>query len=193
MRKEVFTTGEAAKVCQLSQQTIIRCFDKGDLKGFRVPGSRFRRIPRDNLIAFMKAYDIPLDPLQETCRRVLALCDSPQKRFGLPVDFCKSWICCTDAFSAGIAFAQLRGRCSLIVLDDERCRSPARLLKGLIAMSPEWNHHVVLATRFNANRRQRLHNSICRQLAVHDFQLELVHTKQVTVEFITERMSVDCM
>jgi len=35
--KTVFTTGEAAKICKVSQQTIIRCFDNGQLKGFRVP------------------------------------------------------------------------------------------------------------------------------------------------------------
>ncbi len=42
--KAVFTTGEAAGICRLSQQTIIRCFDSGQLEGFRVPGSKFRRI-----------------------------------------------------------------------------------------------------------------------------------------------------
>jgi excisionase family DNA binding protein len=52
--KTVFTTGEAAKICKVSQQTIIRCFDNGQLKGFRVPGSRFRRIPREALYKFMK-------------------------------------------------------------------------------------------------------------------------------------------
>ena len=31
--KTVFTTGEAAKICKVSQQTIIRCFDSGQLKG----------------------------------------------------------------------------------------------------------------------------------------------------------------
>ena len=36
--KQVFTTGEAAEICKVSQQTIIRCFDSGRLKGFRVPG-----------------------------------------------------------------------------------------------------------------------------------------------------------
>ena len=51
--KKIFTTGEAAEVCKVSQQTIIRCFDSGRLKGFRVPGSRFRRIPRDELLRFM--------------------------------------------------------------------------------------------------------------------------------------------
>ncbi len=40
--KQVLTTGEAAELCRVSQQTIIRCFDSGQLKGLRVPGSRFR-------------------------------------------------------------------------------------------------------------------------------------------------------
>ena len=39
-----------ARVCNVSQQTIIRCFDSGRLQGFKVPGSRFRRIPRAELI-----------------------------------------------------------------------------------------------------------------------------------------------
>ena len=57
--KTVFTTGEAARICKVSQQTIIRCFDNGTLKGFRVPGSRFRRIPREQLFQFMKENGIP--------------------------------------------------------------------------------------------------------------------------------------
>src|ERR1700745_2446208 len=62
--KTVFTTGEAAKVCKVSQQTIIRCFDNGQLKGFRVPGSRFRRIPREALYQFMKDNGIPTEALE---------------------------------------------------------------------------------------------------------------------------------
>ena len=61
--KSLFTTGEAAQICNISQQTIIRCFDSGRLDGFRIPGSRFRRIPRGNLIKFMKDNSIPLDNL----------------------------------------------------------------------------------------------------------------------------------
>ena len=60
--KQVFTTGEAAQVCGVSQQTIIRCFDSGKLHGFRVPGSRFRRIPRGDLLRFMKSNGIPVTP-----------------------------------------------------------------------------------------------------------------------------------
>jgi two-component system, OmpR family, response regulator len=62
--KRIFTTGEAAEVCKVSQQTIIRCFDAGRLGGFRVPGSKFRRIPRADLIRFMKDNEIPTDILE---------------------------------------------------------------------------------------------------------------------------------
>ncbi len=73
--KTVFTTGEAAKICKVSQQTIIRCFDSGQLKGFRVPGSRFRRIPREALFRFMKENNIPTDALESGRRRVLIVDD----------------------------------------------------------------------------------------------------------------------
>lgn len=73
--KTVFTTGEAAKICKVSQQTVIRCFDSGQLKGFRVPGSRFRRIPRENLFAFMRENGIPTDALESGKRKILVVDD----------------------------------------------------------------------------------------------------------------------
>ena len=76
--KKVFTTGEAASVCRVSQQTIIRCFDNGRLHGFRVPGSKFRRIPRDELLRFMRENGIPTDALEGSRRRLLIVDDDPQ-------------------------------------------------------------------------------------------------------------------
>lgn len=73
--KQVFTTGEAAQVCGVSQQTIIRCFDSGRLRGFRVPGSRFRRIPRGNLLQFIKDNGIPPEVLGARRPRVLIVDD----------------------------------------------------------------------------------------------------------------------
>ena len=78
MAKQVFSTGEAAQICGISQQTIIRCFDRGDLKGFLVPGSKFRRIPRDSLIRFMKHNKIPLGQLDSAKRKVLIVEDDQQ-------------------------------------------------------------------------------------------------------------------
>lgn len=75
--KRIFTTGEAAEICKVSQQTIIRCFDSGRLTGFRVPGSKFRRIPRDELLRFMRENKIPTDRLEGDTRRVLVVDDDP--------------------------------------------------------------------------------------------------------------------
>jgi excisionase family DNA binding protein len=76
--KELFTTGEAAEICRVSQQTIIRCFDSGRLEGFRVPGSRFRRIPRDSLMKFMKTNAIPLEGLESGKKKVLVVDDDAE-------------------------------------------------------------------------------------------------------------------
>lgn len=76
--KDVYSTGEAAKICRVSQQTIIRCFDAGKLKGFYVPGSRFRRIPRETLIRFMKENSIPLTNLDSDKKKVLVVDDEAE-------------------------------------------------------------------------------------------------------------------
>ncbi|MCX5634797.1 MAG: response regulator [Planctomycetota bacterium] len=76
--KDLFTTGEAADICNVSQQTIIRCFDSGKVQGFRVPGSRFRRIPRSNLVKFMKDHNIPFGNLDSGKRKVLIVDDDAE-------------------------------------------------------------------------------------------------------------------
>ena len=76
--KDLYTTGEAADICSLSQQTIIRCFDSGRLRGFRIPGSKFRKIPRDNLLKFMKENSIPMQSLQTGKKRLLIVDDDAE-------------------------------------------------------------------------------------------------------------------
>jgi excisionase family DNA binding protein len=76
--KDLYTTGEVADLCKVSQQTIIRCFDTGKVDGFRVPGSKFRRIPRQSLIKFMKAHNIPLDGLDTDKKKILIVDDDSE-------------------------------------------------------------------------------------------------------------------
>ena len=117
--KTVFTTGEAAKICKVSQQTIIRCFDNGTLKGFRVPGSRFRRIPRDQLFAFMKDNGIPTDALESgKCKALIV--DDDEELVELLVDVFErdgrfDIRTANNGFDAGMLVKEFRP--DLVVLD----------------------------------------------------------------------------
>ncbi len=73
--KEVLTTGEVAKLCNVAPRTVSKWFDSGSLKGYRIPGSRDRRIPAAELIKFMKAHGIPLEGVQSGRTRVLIVDD----------------------------------------------------------------------------------------------------------------------
>lgn len=69
--KEVLTTGEVAKICNVAPRTVSKWFDSGSLKGYRIPGSRDRRIPSAELMKFMRAHGIPLEGLSSGRTRVL--------------------------------------------------------------------------------------------------------------------------
>ena len=72
-RKDVLTTGQVAEICSVAPRTVTKWFDSGQLKGYRIPGSRDRRIPTSELIRFMKAHDIPTDALEVGRMRVLII------------------------------------------------------------------------------------------------------------------------
>lgn len=59
----VYTTGDVARICQVAPRTVSKWFDTGRLKGYRIPGSLDRRIPRDSLIEFMRSHGMPLGEL----------------------------------------------------------------------------------------------------------------------------------
>jgi excisionase family DNA binding protein len=64
MRK-VFTAGQVAKICNVAPRTVSKWFDSGLLRGYRIPGSKERRIPREQLIKFLKKHGMPLRELEE--------------------------------------------------------------------------------------------------------------------------------
>jgi excisionase family DNA binding protein len=73
--KDVLTTGEVAKICNVAPRTVSKWFDSGSLKGYRIPGSKDRRIPLNHLVRFMKEHDIPLGGLKTGNTRVLIVDD----------------------------------------------------------------------------------------------------------------------
>ncbi|MDO4575028.1 MAG: helix-turn-helix domain-containing protein [Planctomycetia bacterium] len=62
---KVFTTGQVAKICKVAPRTVSKWFDSGRLKGYRIPGSQDRRIPREYLIKFLKEHGMPLGTLED--------------------------------------------------------------------------------------------------------------------------------
>ena len=73
--KDVLTTGEVAKICNVAPRTVSKWFDTGALHGYRIPGSKDRRIPLNQLIRFMKHHGMPLNGLMTGSARILIVDD----------------------------------------------------------------------------------------------------------------------
>ena len=72
--KEALTTGEVARICNVAARTVSKWIDAGRLEGYRIPGSRDRRVHVTALEAFIAAHDIPVSkfaPAGGTATRVL--------------------------------------------------------------------------------------------------------------------------
>ena len=69
--KDVLTTGDVARICNVAPRTVSKWFDTGKLRGYRIPGSKDRRIPLQQLVRFMKSHGIPLNGLETGAAKVL--------------------------------------------------------------------------------------------------------------------------
>lgn len=78
--KTVYTTGEVAKLCNVAPRTVSKWFDAGHLTGYRIPGSKDRRIPVEHLVRFMRAYGIPMNGLDTGTTQVLLF--DPDQQIG---------------------------------------------------------------------------------------------------------------
>lgn len=74
--KNVLTTGEVARICNVAPRTVSKWFDSGQLGGYRIPGSKDRRIPLNELTRFMKVHNMPTDALPAGKTRVLLVDDA---------------------------------------------------------------------------------------------------------------------
>jgi excisionase family DNA binding protein len=62
--RDVLTTGQVAQLCGVAPRTVVQWFDSGNLDGYRVPGSSYRRIPRESLVRFCKEHGMPLQDVE---------------------------------------------------------------------------------------------------------------------------------
>lgn len=136
-RKNVLTTGDVARICNVAPRTVSKWFDTGQLRGYRIPGSKDRRIPVDQLVRFMRAHGMPLNGIENGHVRVLIL--DGDEAFAASL---KEVLARTDAFDvatansaleAGAAAAQLKPQIVLVDVDmgDVTPKSMCRFARGL--------------------------------------------------------------
>jgi excisionase family DNA binding protein len=74
-QRSFYTTGEIARLCQVTKRTVITWIDSGKLKGYRMPGGRHRRVTSPDLAEFMKGHGIPDLERHLPRRRILVVDD----------------------------------------------------------------------------------------------------------------------
>ena len=110
--KDVLTTGEVAKICNVAARTVSKWFDSGQIEGYRIPGSKDRRIPVQALMNFMQEHGIPFDGSISGNTRVLIVdsdtevCNTLKRVFAEQTEYVVQ--SCSDPFSAGVECERFR-------------------------------------------------------------------------------------
>jgi len=137
--KEVLTTGEVARICGVAPRTVSKWFDAGQLRGFKIPGSRDRRIPRESLVRFMRAHGIPLRGLDGAVTRVLLVNRDYEAadalRVALESGFDYEVRVATGVFEAGLLARQTRPH--VLLLDTSVPGVKARQMRLALRSDPE--------------------------------------------------------
>lgn len=157
MVKDVFTTGEVARICRVAPRTVSKWFDTGQLRGYRIPGSKDRRIPKDQLLRFMRTHGMPLQGLEVGVTRVLivdgeyeladVLRSTLEREIGYSVQVA------TGAFEAGMLADSFRPHVILFDLGLADCDSQA-VLKALRS-NPDLSATKVIAIGANEQDGQK--------------------------------------
>lgn len=72
------TSGQAAEYCRVSQATILNWIKEGKLRAYTTPGGHYRILQGD-LVAFLEAYEMPVDPaLRKAARPQVLIVGSGQ-------------------------------------------------------------------------------------------------------------------
>ena len=144
--KTIFTTGQVAKICKVAPRTVSKWFDSGRLRGYRIPGSQDRRIPREHLIRFLKEHGMPLGELEdEAMGKVLIVGTDPVIRGNLNEMMGSDEFKLETAqsgFEAGIQAESLHPDC--VVIDFAMGRSDALMIAGNLRKNPEYAETVLI-------------------------------------------------
>jgi len=136
--EQLFTTGMVAAVCGVARRTVTQWFDSGKLRGHRIPGGNDRRIPREQLIRFLKENRMPLGGLEANIGKpVLYIGTDASLADGLAdaLDFdAYDFRRAVDGFAAGAMTREFRPAVAVVdcILGTGVALSIARHLRALI-------------------------------------------------------------
>jgi two-component system response regulator RpaA len=147
-KRKVFTTGQVAKICRVAPRTVSKWFDSGRLRGYRIPTSQDRRIPREHLIKFLKEHGMPLGELEnEGLHKVLII--GPEQLF---VDRLRGLLPEADDFKCALAHSGFEAGTmaasfhpDTIVIDLAMGRSEALQIASNLRRNPQYAQTLILA------------------------------------------------
>jgi len=140
MHQHFFSTGDIAQLCGVAPRTVCKWIDTGQLKGFRIPGSKDRRVTQASLESFMRS--IGMETVSVDHSKVIALGVDPrilEDSEGLShIRFYHM-----DLFEGAIEIIE---RCPSLIIYDERCGLPAytSLMRHLERRSALWATRVIV-------------------------------------------------
>lgn len=154
--KKVFTTGQVAKICKVAPRTVSKWFDSGRLRGYRIPGSQDRRIPREHLIRFLKEHHMPLGELEEEGWHKILVIGAEQLfidriREILPEDEDYKYEVAPSGFEAGLKAESFHP--DTIIVDLAMGRSESLLIAQNLRRKPQFETTMIvgLASEDEAN------------------------------------------
>jgi excisionase family DNA binding protein len=145
---KVFTTGQVAKICKVAPRTVSKWFDSGRLKGYRIPGSQDRRIPREYLIRFLKEHGMPLGDLEDEAMAKVLVVGQDQvlienlKR-ELPLERSFKLAVAASGFEAGIQAESFHPDC--IIVDFSIGRIEALQICQNLRRNSEYSETILIA------------------------------------------------
>ncbi|MCA9113919.1 MAG: helix-turn-helix domain-containing protein [Planctomycetaceae bacterium] len=144
--RTIFTTGQVAKICKVAPRTVSKWFDSGRLRGYRIPGSQDRRIPREHLVRFLKEHGMPLGELEDEAMGKLLIVGADQQvqsslaEMISPEDFKLEHA--SSGFEAGIQAESLHPDC--VVIDFAMGRNEALMIAQNLKKNNEYTDTVLV-------------------------------------------------
>ena len=174
--KTIFTTGQVAKICKVAPRTVSKWFDSGRLRGYRIPGSQDRRIPREHLIRFLKEHGMPLGELEdEAVGKILIVGAETAIRNGLKeqmsgdtfkLDFANS------GFEAGIQAESLHPDC--VVIDFMMGRNEAVMIAQNLRKNTEYVETVLVGLLSDEDNSSGFDRSVFNETFRKPFDVALL-------------------